>query len=63
MLIYANGSHLLPSAVPVCVCVLSAHVSLIGFVLCVTGWWGYGCRYFGDQIRDVFTQEDFQLYR
>lgn len=24
---------------------------------------GCGCRYFGDQIGDVFTQEDFQLYR
>lgn len=22
-----------------------------------------GCRYFGDQIGDVFTEEDFQLYR
>lgn len=27
---------------------------------CVTGC---GCRYFGDQIKDVFTHEDFQLYR
>lgn len=56
-----------PSAVSLLVFV-SAHVSLIDFVcvptcLSVVVWRDGGCRYFGDQIGDVFTQEDFQLYR
>lgn len=42
----------------VCVCFFSFSYFLI-VLLCFE----CGCRYFGDQIGDVFTEEEFQLYR
>lgn len=61
MWIYANRSHVLC----VCVCFFLFLSCFWLFLLCLACacLFECGCRYFGDQIGDVFTEEDFQLYR
>lgn len=62
-LIYANRSHLLCSRSPYAA---SAPLSLslcASQTVCLWLLGECGCRYFGDKIADVFTKEDFQLYR